>query len=545
MHELREHCERRLAGMKAARAWAEPEWREIARYAMPSRSRFTNAEGKAPRRTTLLDNYGVGSFRTLTGGLTSGLSSPSRPWFGLETTDELMESAAVRAWLTEVEERMYRFLAGTNFYSAAKEGYAELGAFGTEACVMVDHDVHGAIFHQLTVGEYWIATGNALTPDTLYRRVPMTARQCIARWGRDAVSPFVRQAYDTGSYETVVPVMHAIEPRVDRDPRKVDAKNKAWRSVYWDENDSNRILSESGFDVQPFYAPRWSTIGHNPWGYSPGMEALPSLRELQLQVKRGNEAMDHLVKPEKVVDARVKLTGQPGSIVSVPSISEQLVAVPYQMPYQALNSIAEQVERCHRQIDTMSYADLFMAITNMAGVQPRTVEEIASRNEEKLTQLGPVIERVNVEKLEVVIEWVFARMERMGLLPDPSEELDGIDLNINFVSILTQLQRMVGIGQIERTASFIGNLAGMFPEAGDKLNVDEMIDEFASRAGAPAKIIRTAEQVDGIRQQRAQAQQAQQMADAMPAMQQGADAARLLSETDVGGSPLLDQMMPA
>ena len=544
---LRDRLNRRLAGLKASRQWVEADWREIAKFAMPSRSRFVNSETNRRRTFRLLDDYGVGSFRTLQGGMTSGLSSPSRPWFALETTDDMMADYEVRAFLSDVEEGMYRFLAGTNFYSAAKEGYGELGAFGTEACVMEWNDATGnAVFHQLTAGEYWLGISNALVADTLYRRVPMTVKQAVERWGK-RVSPQVMNAYDRSDYTQPVPVMHAVEPRQDRNPLMIDARNKPWASIYWDESDNRKdaTLSEGGFDVKPFYAPRWSVIGHDAWGYSPGMDALPSLRELQLQAKRRNEAIDQLIKPEKVVAASVKLTGNPGNIVSVPSINEQMVQVPYQMPYQAIQATADQVERCRQQIDMMSYADLFMAITNMQGIQPRTVEEIASRNEEKLTQLGPVIERVNTEKLEVVIDWTYAQMAAKGMLPEPPEAIQGVDLRINFVSILTQMQRMVGIGQIERTAGFIGNLAGVFPEAVDKLDVDEMIDEYASRAGAPAKMIRTGEMVAQIRNSRAQAQQAQQMAENMPAVQQGADAARLLSETDAGGISLLDRMLPA
>src|SRR3546814_13674222 len=71
------------------------------------------------------------------------------------------------------------------------------------------------------------------------------------------------------------------------------------------------------------------------------------------------------------------------------------IIIPYQIPYQAVAAISEQIERCYHQIDATSYADLFMAITNMQGVQPRNVEEIASRNEEKLTQLDRKSTRLN------------------------------------------------------------------------------------------------------------------------------------------------------
>jgi hypothetical protein len=156
-----------------------------------------------------------------------------------------------------------------------------------------------------------------------------------------------------------------------------------------------------------------------------------------------------------------------------------------------------------------------------------------------------VIERVSNEKLEIAIDRTFGIMLRGGLLSAPPEALAGVDIDVEFVSVLTQMQRMVGIGQIERTVAFVGNLAGAKPDVLDKLDTDEMVDEYAYRAGAPAKMIRSAEKVAEIRNGRAQQEQAAQMAAMAPVAQQGADAARLLSETDVGGQSLLDRMMPA
>ncbi len=124
---IRAHCEARLAGMKSVRQDYEAEAEQIARFAQPARSRFL-AGGKdrsgARRRQwnrTLFDPHGIEAFRTLTNGMTSGLSSASRPWFTLKTPDDdLMEADGVRAWLSAVERRIYAFLASTNFYGAAK-----------------------------------------------------------------------------------------------------------------------------------------------------------------------------------------------------------------------------------------------------------------------------------------------------------------------------------------------------------------------------------------------------------------------------------------
>lgn len=546
MRSIRQDCETRLAGMKQVRQDYEADYRDIARFCQPARSRFLNNDTNKNKRgrSKIWDEYAITSYRTLANGMTSGLSSPSRPWFKLATYDEaLMEDADVRFWLSEVERRMQGFIAQTNFYGAAKTGYHELGLFGTEACVMVEHPVQGMVCHALTAGEYWIAASDAMVADTLYRRVPMTARQAVQSFGK-RVSDNVMNAYNRSDYEFMVDVFQAIEPNPDYIPG--NPFNQRFRSVYWDEADSReKTLRVTGYHDQPFYAPRWDTTGSDVYGYSPAMEGLATIRELQMHVKRRNEAIDHLVKPEKVVKPGLKLTGQPGNIVSAADVDKDAVLVPYLMPYQAPQIIGMEIERCYRQIDATSFAELFMAITNMQGVQPRNMEEIAARNEEKLTQLGPTIERVNTEKLSVAIDRVFGIMLRGGMLPPVPDVMADSEVKVEFVSILTQMQRMVGIGQIERTASFVGNLAGVNPEALDKLNTDEMIDEYAERAGAPPKLIRTSEEVAAIRSRRAQQQNAQRLAESMPAVQQGAEAARLLSETDVGGQPMLDTLLGA
>src|SRR3546814_18952518 len=118
----------------------------------------------------MYDEYGMTSYRTLAGGMTSGLSSPSRPWFTLATyDDDMMEQPDVKIWLSVVEKRMGTFLAGTNFYGAMKTGYHELGLFDTEACVMDDHRVNGAVCHALTAGESGEALSHALVADTPHR----------------------------------------------------------------------------------------------------------------------------------------------------------------------------------------------------------------------------------------------------------------------------------------------------------------------------------------------------------------------------------------
>jgi hypothetical protein len=519
---LKERCSRRLAGLKRQRKSFEDDARQIASLALPARSRFLSTDankGRQPNKR-LNNSHGIFAFRTLQGGMTSGLSSQSRPWFSLSVYDDgLMENQEVKEWLGVVEERMYAFLARTNFYGAVKTGYLELGAFGTDACVALDDDDEGMVCHALTFGEYWIGLNKALMPGCLYRDVALTTLQAVEQLGYDNLSARIRASYDQSRYEEIHQFYHAIEENDDFVAHGLlGLKGKPWRSIWWDANDATKdqLVKLSGYEEQPFWAPRWDTTGADTYGQGPGHDSLPDLRELQLQTKRRAEATDLAIWPEIVTTTRIKLRRQPKSVVSTDQLDAQkMIAIPHQVPYQAIQVVDQSIERLEAKVNEATYADLFMAITNMQGIQPRNIEEIAARNEEKLTQLGPVIERVNGEKLEIAITRVFGIMQRKGLLPPAPDVLrHNPQIKIEFVSILTQMQRMVGLGQIERTVQFVGGLTPIFPNARFKLDVNEIVDEYAKRAGMPAKLIRSNEDAQGDADAEAQAAQNAQLAEA-------------------------------
>lgn len=544
---IKKHCTRRLAALKGQRQSFEQDAKEIASYALPARSRFLGSQTNKGRQSNrkLNNSHGILSFRTLQSGMTSGLSSQSRPWFQLtDISEDMAEDPQAKAWYEQVQQKLEDFFASTNFYGAVKTGYLEMGAFGTDACIMVEHPKERAVCHALTFGEYWIGLNSAQQAGALYRDCAMTVLQAVEMFGNN-VSSKIRTSYDQSRYDEVCQFFHAIEENPDFEQGKLGHIGKAWRSVYWDANDDSvdKLVSLSGYEEQPFWAPRWDTTGADTYGQGPGHDALPDLRELQLQTKRKAEITDMIVWPEILSSAKARLKRQPKSVVNAADVDVTKVThVPYEVPYQALPAVMEDVTRLEGKVDELTFSELFKAISNMQGVQPRNIEEIAARNEEKMTLLGPVIERVNNEKLEIAVRRAMGVLGRLGQLPPPPEAFEGREPKIEFVSILTQMQRMVGAGQIERGVGFVGNLAGVSPEALDKLDVDEAIDEYSRRIGLPAKMIRTADQVSEIREGRAQQQQMEQMAAAAAPAKDAAAAAQIMAETDAGGLPFAGAM---
>jgi len=161
-----------------------------------------------------------------------------------------------------------------------------------------------------------------------------------------------------------------------------------------------------------------------------------------------------------------------------------------------------------------------------------------------------VIEGVNNEKLEIIIDRVFGIMERTRLLPPAPRVIQeaGGETKTEFVSILTQMQRMVGLGQIERTISFVSSLAATYPEARHKIDAMAVVDEYASRAGAPAKIIITTaeanERMMGEQEDTKQAALIEQMNKLAPVGKVAVDAARVTADLPAGAIPAVEALVP-
>ena len=163
-------------------------------------------------------------------------------------------------------------------------------------------------------------------------------------------------------------------------------------------------------------------------------------------------------------------------------------------------------------------------IANDRRAQRATATEIEARHEEKLLALGPVLERLNQELLNPAIDRIFAIMVRRDMLPPPPEEMQGLALRVEYISIMAAAQRMVGIGGIDRLAGFVTNLAAntQNPQVLDKIDTDQMVDEYADMMGVSPRVVRPDEDVEVMRAERARAQaamqaaqQAQMEADAM------------------------------
>lgn len=536
----------RLNALKSeADSWTTA-WKDIQRYLVPTRGFFDLSNpnwGATIDHKVLIDGHGTRSLERLASGMTSGLTSPSRPWFRLGLPDDdLQQFLPVKEWLDDVQQRMMAVFAKSNIYGALHGVYSEVGSFGT-AAVAILPDYNDVIRARLyTCGEYFLGTGADSRVNAFARLFWMTVAQLVAEYGKDNVSDQVRVDYENGRMDRWVQVAQLIEENSGRSDSPI-AKNKRFRSVHWEHGSSDeKFLRKAGFDEFPILAPRWdTTTTADVYGRGPGWNALGDIKMLQKMQK------DKLIGLDKVVDPPVQADGNvsdqvnvlPGGVTRSSATSPNAGLRPTYQVQPDFSAIGAEISETKRAISEAFFADLFVMIAN-ANKANMTAREIVERHEEKLLMLGPVLERLEAELLDPLIDRTFGIMLRAGLIPPPPDELQGTDLRVEYISMLAQAQKAVGTTAIEQTVAFVGNLAAVKPEILDKLDEDEAIDNYSEMTGIPPKIIRSKEVVDAIRQKKQQEKQAAEVAATLPGMVQGA---KVLSETKVGTGSALDALL--
>jgi len=540
-------------------SWIE-HWREISEFIYPRRFRYlqTDRNRGTKKNEKLINNTAYIANRTLASGMHAGITSPARPWFHLTTPDPgLAERASVRSYLYTCEERMRVVFHRSNIYQALPLVYGDLGGFGTSALYVQEDDEDVIRAFVWPIGQYCLANSHRLAVDTVTREFSMTARQMAQFFGLEKCSEAVKNACkdqspqgggEHANAEAWFDVIHVIEPNDKFQDGYLDKRGMRFSSKWLEKSGDTTVglLRDEGFHEMPGMFPRWEVTGEDAYGYSCGMHALGDARALQLYERRAAQAADKLVNPP--MKAPMSLRNQrasllPGDITYVDTIQGGQNFTPaVEINPTSLNYFDNTIARLQRRIDSTFFADLWLMMQRDDRTQPATAREITERHEEKMLQLGPVLERLHDELLDPLIDRTFNIMNRKGLLPKPPRELQGVELRVEYVSIMAQAQKILATSGIERLASYVGSLASVQPDVTDKFDFDRSIDDYANALGTRPDLVRTEDDVKAIRAGRQKkADQNQQLMAATEA----AKGAKTLSETNLEGDTALTRMLGA
>ena len=515
----------------------DAHWREVGDFIMPRRTRFfAQDRNRGEKRSqNIIDSTGKFALLTLRSGLHAGLTSPARPWFKLSTPDpDLAEFHPVKEWLHIVTQRLFAIFSQSNIYNTLPLIYGDLGGFGTAAMGMVEDGRDLFRCYSYPLGSYAIGLDRRGKATTFVRDYELSVRQIVEEFGVvpgstsldwSRISTRVKKAWDNGDYEMPIPLTWLVQPNEQLDPRRLEAKYAMpWTSIHF-ESDSgaeheNVFLKESGFATFPFMVPRWDVTGEDAYGTDcPGMTALGDVKQLQgMQRKKGQllaKAVDPPLRgPTSLMTQKTSLVSGDITYVDAREGMQGLAPI-HEVRLEGFQHITADIQDVRWLINRAFYADLFLMMQQsdaQRGAQPITAREVDERHEEKLLALGPVLERTNDELLNPIIDRAFAMANAAGLIPEPPDELDGVKLKVEFISIMAQAQKLIGVAGQDRFLQTMLPLVESGLVSRHKINGNQIVDNYQDMLGTDPRTIRTNEAADALAAEEADAQKGVQAA---------------------------------
>lgn len=547
--DFKRYLERRKANLTAMRDVHVSEWREIADYFCPEAGRYLGQEPGAGNRTRngrmdkkIINSHSRQVVQYISGGMHTGLTPQNQPWFRLGFSDRRVAGiASVNDYLEGVREEIAYQLGKSNFYVVAQQVYSNTALFGQAPVIVTSPSGSKPLrFTLCDPGTYAIDTDGNEEVTALLRIFTMSVADAADEFGEDVLTDSQRDALTSDQgYKDRITIYNLIEPNDERTQKIHRLKDKVYRSAYWMSEEGGKlgILAVRGFSYNPILCPRWLVFGNDPYGAGPGLFAIGDSKSLQAYEGDILRLLKKYVDPPLTAPSELQkedLRTYPGGVTFIPDTaaangSRPAIAPLYtvQPDFKALRSEAKEAEQ---RMDDLFYTNLFMSILSQPMKSGVTATEVAERHEEKLMLLAPILNRMHGEFLAPVIDAAYAALHERGFFEDAPPELVGEAFDVEYMSVLIQAQKLVGMRAIQEFFGFAAQIDQVEPGTLRKLiNIRSAIKASAVAYGLPQGCLRDDKEV--AQMDKAEAAQAQEMQQ----LQQGAALAKIAK--DAGSVP--------
>lgn len=480
---------------------------------------ITTKKTRGSEITKLLDTTSLDAADIAAAGLSNYLTPESSKWLFLEHPNpELRDNKEVQNWMHDAADELLYTFARSNFYNQMPIFYKSSLVYGT-ASMVTERDPHDNLrFYNLPINKHWITEDARERPNAYYIQYEYTAEQAYSRFG-DAVGRDVMEAYQSGANENKkFEYLCYIGQRNVYDPDKLDKFNMPIR-MCWIDVANKKILREDGFRAMPCVSHRFYKVAQEVYGYSPAMKALPHARLLNAMtdtvlrsaMKQTDPAW---AIPDNAFIGRPNFNPRQINFYRRSSLSPRDEIFPLMSGGNV--SIGEaELEGQRQQIRKIFFNDTFQQFSELT--KQMTVPEVMERINEKMSLLGPAVGRYVHDVLQPLCEKSVISLYEDGRLPRvPDVMAENPGFEVRFTSRLVQSQRQVEVQNLSTALGYVGQIAQMKPEILDKVDGDKAIDKVFNVIGVDPEIILDQQQVDKIRQARAEmAMQQQQAAQAL------------------------------
>ena len=537
-----------------------------------------------PTGMEIYDDSAMLARNMLVDGMCGYLCGRNQPWFALEIPGKLNfprgagmrawtgkrvdEYPQVQRWLQDCQEVMYSAFNRSNFYDVITEFISDGATCGTAHLVVEEDVITGTIvFIVPHFRECFIAVNRFGQVDTNYRVYKMTLRQFVQQFGLERMKeaePNFENSYKANMHAERE-VLHAVYPRKDYKPGRIDAQGKPWASL-WVYCRGGRIspfqgnvelsapagnalslLSEGGYDSMPTITWRWRVNSDEIYGRGPAHDAWVAIA-LANQMGRTNlVTAQKAAEPPLVAysDMRGQIQRGPNGITFVESNRGDLrvrMPQPLTTGVQNLPFNAEYQTKVSQIINQHFHTDVFMLLTQLAQAKASermVTEQIFELMNEKAAVLGTRVGNLQSEAFDPLIARVYDIEARAGRIPEPPDILLSSEhgpVQVQYLGPLAQAQmRLSKVRSIQSGVALVQQIAQVDPVAMHVIDFDQAVREALDATGFPASCLRDPQAVAEIRRMAEEKLARQEKIEELPKV---AKAMALAGKASEQGSPL-------
>ena len=515
-------------------------WQTIADNFYPERADFTAVRNVGEEfASQLMTSYPIIARRDLGNAFGAMLRPTSKAWFHMRTSNYDEIGTSGKAWLEWATDRMRKRLHNrrTQFAKATTQADHDYAAFGQAVLqVSLNSDASDLLYRSWHLRDCaWMEDANGMAT-TVVRKWKPTAEQLSTLFGKN-IHNEVKKALEMNKgadrykeFET----HHIIMPIA---AYRGDQKFKTpFVSIYYDA-ENKHIIEERGLLSQEYLIPRWSTVSGTQYAYSPAtVAALPDGRLIQSMTRVLLDAGEKAVTPPMIAvqeAIRSDVNTYAGGLTWVArDYDERLGEVlrPLTQDKSGLPLGLDMSDRVHAMIAEAFY------LNKLALPQPgneMTAYEVGQRVQEYIRQALPLFQPMESEYNHPLCEITFETMLRSGGFGstfDMPKELHGAEIEFVFESPLHDAVEREKGQRFMEAMSMLAQTVQLDPGASDIIDAPKALRDVLEGIGVPAKWTRSPEDAQNMADQRLQAQQSAQL---LAQMQQGADVAKTLNEAGV------------
>ena len=511
-----------IKSLEEKRSLYEADWVGIRDYLFPASGRSLSDNTSGNRKSywaKVLNSISQLAIRNLATGMQSGLISPSRQWFELGLKGQTLPSAIVTKWLSLVRDIMLHLFNEADIYGAMYQLFKEMALYGQSVILIEEHLETAFQFTTLSCGDYWLDSNDDGEVDILLRKMYFSARDMARKFGKDTLPEAIIEALEKNNTLKKFEVVHIIRPRENFEHGKKDQLNMKWEDLYLFKGGNNstdesglHILRRGGFRYKPFVSPRWEKMSNETYGTSPAYIAMADVRTLYELDKKCYDSLAKNVAPPVTAKGNLKnslLDLSPNGVTYVPLMNADAGVVPIHQPQVAYQMAESKLLQLEARIKEVFFNDLFAPVMNKDKNMSAT--EVNAINSEKMGSITPVIELLEKEALDQIFGTCFNMLLDLGdVLPPIPPELAGVELKIDYISVLAQAQKQSELNAIIQLAQNIVALAPAKPDALDWLDIDTAVQKMAAIL-CQTELLLPEKKVILLRKAREKLQQMQQM----------------------------------